>query len=42
LIPRQGPVIAVANHPFGLIEGAILTALLPSVRPDAKILANHL
>lgn len=42
LIPKQGPVVAVANHPFGLIEGAILAALLPSVRPDVKILANHL
>ena len=42
LIPKQGPVVAVANHPFGLIEGAILAALLPAVRPDVKILANHL
>lgn len=42
LIPKQGPVVAVANHPFGLIEGAILAALLSSVRPDVKILANHL
>lgn len=42
LIPKTGPVVAVANHPFGLIEGAILAALLPSVRPDAKILANRL
>ena len=42
LIPKRGPVVAVANHPFGLIEGAILAALLPSIRPDVKILANHL
>lgn len=42
LIPKQGPVVAVANHPFGLIEGAILAALLPSVRPDVKFMANHL
>ncbi len=42
LIPKQGPVVAVANHPFGLIEGAILAALLPAVRPDVKFLANHL
>jgi putative hemolysin len=42
LIPKQGPVVAVANHPFGLIEGAILAALLPSLRPDVKIMANHL
>src|SRR5580658_11357819 len=42
LIPKQGPVVAVANHPFGLIEGAILASLLLSVRPDVKIMANHL
>jgi len=42
LVPRQGPVVAVANHPFGMIEGAVLAALLRSVRPDVKIMANHL
>lgn len=42
LIPKQGPVVAVANHPFGLIEGAILASTFLSVRPDVKIMANHL
>jgi putative hemolysin len=42
LIPKRGPVVAVANHPFGLIEGAILPSLFLSVRPDVKIMANHL
>jgi putative hemolysin len=42
LIPKQGPVVAVSNHPFGLIEGAILPSLFLSVRPDVKIMANHL
>jgi putative hemolysin len=42
LIPKQGPVVAVANHPFGLIEGALLGSILLSVRPDVKIMANHL
>jgi len=42
LIPRQGPVVAVANHPFGLVEGAILASILASVRSDVKILANHM
>jgi hypothetical protein len=32
----------VANHPFGLVEGAILSALLRRVRPDVKFLANLL
>src|ERR1700687_4193210 len=36
LIPKQGPVVVVANHPFGLIEGAILASILLSVRSDVK------
>jgi putative hemolysin len=42
LIPKQGPVVVVANHPFGLIEGAILPSLFLSVRSDVKVMANHL
>jgi len=41
-VPRQGAVVVVANHPFGLLEGAILAAMLPKIRPDARILANSL
>ena len=39
-IPAKGPLVIVANHPFGGIEGIILGALLRSVRPDVKVLAN--
>ncbi len=39
-IPRSGPLIAVANLPFGMVEGAILAALLPRVRPDVRILTH--
>jgi putative hemolysin len=39
-LPQKGPVVVVANHPFGLIEGAILGALAARVRGDFKILAN--
>lgn len=41
-IPRKGAVVVVANHPFGGIEGIILGALLRSVRPDVKLMANFL
>ena len=41
-IPLCGPVLAVANHPFGLLEGALLAVLLPQIRPDVRILANSL
>jgi putative hemolysin len=41
-IPREGPVVAVANHPFGGIEGLMLEAVLRRVRPDVKIMANYM
>lgn len=42
LIPKDGPVIIVANHPFGGIEGVILGSILGNIRPDFKIMANSL
>jgi putative hemolysin len=41
-IPATGPVVAVANHPYGILDGAILAALLTRVRPDVKVLTNFL
>src|SRR5258708_1220275 len=39
-IPVTGPVVVVANHPYGVLDGTLLTVLLTSVRPDVKILTN--
>src|SRR5262249_2947797 len=41
-IPATGPLIVVANHPMGAADGLVLAALLRQVRPDIKLLANHL
>jgi len=41
-IPKRGPVIVVANHPFGGIDGIILADMLTRVRPDVKIMGNHM
>lgn len=41
-IPARGPAILVANHPYGIVEGLILMALMDRVRQDLKILANSL
>jgi len=42
MIPRTGPTVVVANHPFGGIEGMLLARLLLALRPDVKIMANYL
>lgn len=41
-IPRSGPTVIVANHPFGALEGVILAALLRSICSDVKIMANFI
>ena len=41
-IPARGPVVVVANHPYGLADGLILGSLLIKIRPDIKFIANSL
>ena len=41
-IPTAGPLIVVANHPFGGLDGLVLASLVARRRPDARLLANHL
>lgn len=40
-VPEQGPVVIVANHPFGAIEGVVLAELLMQKRNDVQVLANE-
>ena len=39
-VPGKGPLVVVANHPFGMVEGVILASIVRSVRPDFKLLAD--
>lgn len=41
-IPAQGPVVVVSNHPFGMLDGVALGAVLVGLRKDARLLANRM
>ncbi len=39
-IPAEGPLILVANHPFGILDGLIMGNILSAIRGDFRIVAN--
>lgn len=39
-IPREGAVVVVANHPYGVVDGMVICWLMSLVRPDFRILIN--
>ncbi|MCH2076790.1 MAG: lysophospholipid acyltransferase family protein [Rhodobacteraceae bacterium] len=41
-IPESGPVVVVANHPHGLVDGMMLAELIGARRNDYKILTRSL
>lgn len=41
-IPLENAFVAIANHPYGGVEGLILLKILCTVRPDAKVMANFI
>jgi putative hemolysin len=40
-IPREGPLVLIANHPYGILDGLMMGHILSQVRGDFRILANH-
>lgn len=40
-IPAEGPVILIANHPYGILDGLMMGHILNAARGDFRILAHR-
>jgi putative hemolysin len=40
-IPKTGPLVMVANHPYGILDGLMMGHILSHARSDFRILANR-
>ncbi len=38
--PRTGPVVVIANHPYGVLDGIVISWLVSKVRSDFLVLTN--
>ncbi|MBV1916136.1 MAG: lysophospholipid acyltransferase family protein [Pseudomonadales bacterium] len=41
-VPAEGPLLIVANHPIGSLDGLVLLRLISEIRLDVKIVVNDL
>ena len=41
-IPRTGPLVVIANHPYGILDGLIMGHILAKRRGDFRILAHSI
>jgi putative hemolysin len=39
-VPANGPLILIANHPYGILDGLMMGHILDAIRGDFRILAN--
>lgn len=40
--PQKGPLVIVANHPYGILDPCILAQYVAKRRPDLKVMTNSL
>ncbi|MEQ8292047.1 MAG: lysophospholipid acyltransferase family protein [Roseovarius sp.] len=40
-IPREGPLVLIANHPYGILDGLMMGRILSQTRRDFRILAHQ-
>jgi len=40
-IPKEGPVVMIANHPYGILDGLMMGHILSQARGDFRILAHR-
>ncbi|MEM9269129.1 MAG: lysophospholipid acyltransferase family protein [Pseudomonadota bacterium] len=40
-IPKEGPVVVISNHPYGILDGLVLGHILSQTRGDFRILAHR-
>lgn len=40
-IPKDGPLVLIANHPYGILDGLMMGNILSKIRGDFRILANN-
>ncbi len=39
-IPREGPVVVISNHPYGILDGLAMGRILSAARGDFRIIAH--
>lgn len=39
-IPKTGPLVLIANHPYGVLDGLMMGHILSTLRGDFRVLAN--